>query len=368
MGRWWKDVGMVMGQCIRVLLKGKQTLVLLTVGMVVLIAMLLCLDGAKEEKSRISIGMADEDNSPLSTDVISGMQQLDLYDVTVGKEKELLQALKAGELEAVCVFKEGYEAAVEAGNTGKLVTIYETEHSAALLVGDILAGVMMQEICTAKGYLTLKKYMEESDRELQQTLSEYRQYVSSVLLAEEDAFSFDVTYLSADAEVVSKPAQKLIYEQAIFAVFALMAGLLAVYTVLPFRRMCHGNLAKRVKTLPVQAGAVYVGNVLGALVLPFLFGGVFLACFFVRNKIEISTFFSLLICTLGYLCVIVCIMLVAAYGIQSQRVYQMGMLAIILIFGILGLASLVDGLLLPEGTTAWVPNGWYVRRVTELLN
>ena len=77
---------------------------------------------------------------------------------------------------------------------------------------------------------------------------------------------------------------------------------------------------------------------------------------------------SLHICTMLYICVIVCMMLLAAYIIKSQTVYQMGMLAMILIFGVCGLVSLVDGLLLPEGTVTWVPNGWFVRRMTEILN
>lgn len=367
MGRWCKELWLVMGQCLKMLLKGKQAVILLSAGVVLLIAMLVCMDGVKEEKSRIDIGMVDEDGSVLSKGVIEGMQQLDLYNVTVGREKELTDALRTGELAAVCVIKEGYEANVEAGKTDNLVTLYETENGAALLVGDILAGVMMQEICTAKGYLTLENYIEESGRSPELTLEQYREYVSSMLLLEENAFSFDVTYVSADAKAVSKPAQKVIYEQAVFAVFALMAGLLCVYAVLPFRSLCHGRLAARVKILPVPGSAVYAGSVLGALFLPLLFGIVFLLCFFVRNSIEFSTFFSLLVCTFGYLCVIVCIMLVAAYGIRSRTVYQMGMLAMILMFGIAGLASILDGLLLPEGAVSWVPNGWYVRRVAELL-
>jgi hypothetical protein len=61
-------------------------------------------------------------------------------------------------------------------------------------------------------------------------------------------------------------------------------------------------------------------------------------------------------------------MLFAAYIIKNHTVYQMGMLAMILVFGIFGLVSLVEGLLVPEGTADWIPNGWYVRKMTELLH
>jgi hypothetical protein len=61
-------------------------------------------------------------------------------------------------------------------------------------------------------------------------------------------------------------------------------------------------------------------------------------------------------------------MLFAAYIIKNHTVYQMGMLAMILLFGVFGFISVVDGLLVPEGTAVWVPNGWFVRKMTELTH
>lgn len=368
MGKWCREVWLSMLQSLKLLIRGKQTMVLLAAGMTMLVAMLLCMDEAKEEKSRIPIGIVDEDQSAMSQAVVEAMQRLELYTVTLGEKEELTEALKKGELVAVCLLREGFAGAVEQGETDNIVTLYETSGS-ALLMGDILAGAMMQEICMAKGYGILQKYEEKTDRESVMTLEEYRGYVEKFLEEEGDKFSFDVTYVVSDAdrEPVEKPAQESIYIQAVFAVFALMAGLMTVYAVLPFRNLRHGRLAEKIRTLPMRQSAVYAGSALGALIVPMGFGVVFLGCFAVRNTLEISTFVSLLICTMTYNCVIVCIMLVAAYGIRSQTMYQMGMLAMSLLFGICGLVSLVDGLLLPEGTVGWVPNGWYVRKIMEIL-
>lgn len=368
MRNWFREVWLAMGYSLKLLLKGKKTLILLTAGVVVLVAMLLSMDEVKEEKSKISIGMVDDDNTEFSRQVIAAMGELELYEVTTGNEEELVELLQQGELSAVCVLKKGFASSVERGKTNKLVTIYETADGGALLVGDILAGVMMQEICMAKSYQTLVSYEKKTGKETTLSLEEYRNYVEELLAAGETEFSFDVTYLSAENKSVGKPSQSLIYEQAIFAVFALMAGILAVYAVLPFRQLRYGRVAAKLKTLPVHGSALYIGSAMGAFVIPAVFGVVFLACFSVRNELEASQIISLLICTAVYVCVIVCMMLLAAYGIQSQTVYQMGMLAMIFVFGICGLVSLVDGLLLPEGTVTWVPNGWYVRRMTELLN
>lgn len=365
--RWIKEAWQVMVQSLRMLLAGKQTVLLLAAGLILLVTMLVNMEEAKEEKSKIVIGIADNNQSELSWSVMEGMKQKDLYEVIVGEEEELIELLKNNELSAVCVFKKNFANTVANGRTKNLVTIYETEDSNALLLGDIMAGVMMQEICTAKGYQMLLKYEKKTGRETSLSAEEYRDYVLAVLAEGGTEFRFDVSYLSREKEV-EKPSQSILYEQAIYAVFALMAGLISVYAVLPFRKMRHGKLAERMKTLPVHGSALYVGSALAGVWIPLGFGVLFLLCLFVRNPMEISEFLSLLVCTTVYICVIVCMMLLAAYGIKNHTVYQMGMLAMILVFGVFGLVSLVDGLLIPEGAATWIPNGWYVRRMTELYH
>ncbi len=366
--RWMKELWLAMVQSLRLLFFEKQTLVLLAAGITMLVAMLVCMDEVKEEKSKIAIGMVDEENSSFSKSIVADMMQIDLYEVTTGTEEELVSLLKQGDISAVCVLKEDLSEAIAAGDAKQLITIYETGDGSAMLVGDILAGVMMQEVCTSKSYQMLLKYEKRAKREEVPSVEEYQSYVDDVLAEGGSQFAFEVAYLSADNEEVKKPSQSVIYMQAIFAVFALMTGLLAIYAVLPFRQLCHGKTAGKIKTLPVYRSALYAGSAVGAFILPMAFGGVFLFFYKMRNAVNCSQFLSLLVCTVVYICVIVCMMLLTAYAIKNQTVYQMGMLAMILIFGILGLVSLADGLLLPEGTVIWVPNGWYVRRMTELIN
>ncbi len=368
MRNWIKDVWLAMEYSLRLLLAGKQTVLLLLVSLVLLTAMLAGMDEVKEEKSKIVIGMVNEDGSSLAEEIIASMGQKDLYQVVTGEEKELTKALKRGELSAVCVLKEGLAEAVAQGKTNHLVTIYETKNKSALLLSDILAGIMMQEICTAKSYQTFCTYAEKTARTEALSIEEYRDFVKKLSAEDGLNFSFDVTYMADGKTAVEKPSQAVVYEQAIFAVFALMAGLISIYSVLPFRQMHHGRLADRMKTLPVRGSALYAGGILTGLVIPMLFGGSFFVCLSLKNSLEFSKIISLLVCTAVYICVIVCMMLLAAYGIRNDTVYQMGMLAMILVFGVFGLISLADGLLVPEGMAAWVPNGWYVRKITELYH
>lgn len=366
--RWIKETLLMMVYSLKLLLAGKKAIVLLVTGLLILTFMLFSMEEVKEEKSKISVGIADQSNTEISAMVIDAMQQKDLYEIVLGREDELVEQLKNGEVSAVCVFKRSFADNLLKGKTKNLVTLYETSDHSALLLGDVLAGTMMQEICTAKGYQMLLKYQKKAGMEESLSTEEYREYVEQVLAEGGTEFSFEVTYVNRKNEEVKKPSQTVIYQQAIYAVFALMLGFLSVYAVLPFRQIRHGRLGDRIKILPIRQSAVYAGSALTGLFVPFVFGSMFLLCLFWKNKMEFSEFLSLLVCTMVYTCVIVCLMLFAAYIIKNQTVYQMGMLAMILLFGVLGFISVVDGLLVPEGTSVWVPNSWFVRKMTELYH
>ena len=366
--RFIKEMLLVMRYSLKLLLAGKRMIFLLVSGLVILIAMLMSMEEVKEEKSKISVGIADQSNTELSSMIIEAMQQKDLYGIILGSEDELVEKLKCGEVSAVCVFKRNFADNIIKGKTKNLVTMYETNDNRALLLGDVLAGTMMQEICTAKGYQTLLKYQKKAGNEEMLSVEEYREYVNNVLTEEGTKFSFEITYVNPKKEEVEKPSQSIVYQQAIYAVFALMLGLVSIYAVLPFRQMKHGRLAERIKTLPFYGISMYAGSALAALLVTFAFGASFLICLYWKNKMEISEIISLLICTMVYICVIVCLMLFATYIIKNHTVYQMGMLAMILLFGVFGFISVADGLLVPEGTAVWVPNGWFVRKMTELYH
>lgn len=368
MKNWWKDVFLAVWHSLKLQWKGKNTPVILCLGLVLMTGMLLEMDEVKEEKSRIVIGMVDEDQSYLSEKLRQETGNLDLYKVVDGLEKELIAMLRANELSAVCVIPKGYESSVMEGKERNLVTIYESSRSEALLVGDILAGILMQDICVAKGYLTLEEYCEKNTVENELSFQEYREYTEELLKEEGMNFRFDVEYISVEGEQVERPAQSLVYTQGILAVFALITGVLAMYAVLPFQQMLHGEMKKKLLTLPVLRGAYAVGTAAAAFVLPVMFSVLFLGIFSTRQGFFAEQTFSLLVCTGGYVCGIVCIMLVLSCLISNKTVYQTGMLVMLFVFGIAGLVSVVEGVFIPEGMTAWIPNSRFVRQVTELLS
>lgn len=361
-----RETILVMELTLRLLLKGKQMMILFFGSLLLFAVMLLGMDGVKEEKTKQYIGMVAPADCAAVQEIVSGMQQKDLYEVILGEQEELLQQLKKGELSAVCVFPENFTESVAKGETDRLVTIFERKGAEAPLLEDILAGVMMQEICTAKSYQTLLDYEQRTEKETVLSEEEYKIFTDSLLEEWESGFSFDITYVADDGSEAVKPSREMIYEQAVFAVFALMTGFVSLYAVLPFRQMIHGRQAEKIRTVPLHKAAIYAGNALAGVILPLILGVLFLVGLILQNPERISKILSLLVCTTVYVCVIVCIMLITACGIKNPAVYRMGMLAMILIFGVFGLVSLVEGLLIPEGIAVWVPNGWYVQKMTDL--
>ena len=365
MRKWCRDCGQFFLHTVRLLLRGKETWILLFAGMCILCAMLLGMDAVKEEKSRVMIGVADEDGTEYSARVISRLQELDGYEVLAGEREELKERLEEGELSAVCVLREGYQEKVLDGEKDDLVLLYETNER-ALLLTDVLAGCMIPEICGAKGYLLFEEYLQARTEAYTETPEEYMAFAREYFSDEMFNFAFAVEYLSATGDAGEKPGNEVIYQQAIFAIFALMSGVVSVYACMPYHRLLHGRMAGQVKTLPYGKGAAVLGNFFAVLCLTGLFAVLFLSAFVIRNGMEFADFFAFLVCTLQYLCVIVCSMLLCAMGISSRQGYQVGMMAVVLFLGACGVISIAEGLLLPEGMGSWIPSSRFVRQMMEI--
>lgn len=365
MRRWIKEAGQTFLHTWKLFLHGKETWILLITGFVLLFVMLFSMDEVKEEKSLVVVGVADEDNSEFSSRVISRLNELEGYEVITGTQQELLSGLTKGEYAVVCVIREGYGENVLKAKTDDLVFIYETQQK-ALLFTDVLAGAMMQEICSAKSYLLFKEYLEERDGVCLESAEEYNAYMETYFSEEMFDFSFETEYVTVSGEERAKPGNAVIYLQAIFAIMAMMSGFLLIYAGMPYHRVCHGRIAVRMATLPGARSAKGIGAMLAAVSLTGGFIAVFLLGFTIRNGLNLSAFFAFLICTFLYLCVIVSIVFAAATVFSSQQTYQIVTVALMLVFGVFGLVSIADGLLLPEGACDWIPNARYVREMTSL--
>ncbi len=361
------DIGQFWLYTLKLLLRGKETLTVLAIGFVLLLAMLFAMDEVKEEKSKIAVGIVDEDHSLLSERLTERVKTVELYEIYEGEKSELIAQVAKGELSVVCVIRKGYEEAVSQGKTKDLFLLHQTEDG-GFLFSDVFAGIMMQDICDAKGYLLYAEYMEKKNGAVTESLDDYRAYVAECVGEDTFDFSFDIQYVAKDADrkATEAPGNEIIYVQAIFAIMALMLGFLAIYTTMPYHRLMHGKLAVKLHSVPVGKSAVVLGSALGSLTLQIIFAVAFLSVFTVKNQLGPETGILFLVCTCAYSCVIVGGILLGGTVISSETVYRISMLALVFVFGIFGLVSIIDGLLVPEGMGTWVPNGWYVREMTGL--
>ncbi|MGN0506741.1 MAG: ABC transporter permease [Lachnospiraceae bacterium] len=356
------EIHIVLLHTMRLLLKKKETLFVFGLGLFFFFALLFTLDEAKEEKSVVFIGIADEDNTELSKKLTERISECEVFSVTKAPLKELLNLQKAGSLTAVFVIREGYETAVNAGREERLIAMYEAEGKGLPLLADIVAGEMMQDICTAKGFLTYEEVMRRAGRETELlSKEEYAAYVMDCLTKETFDFSFETEYSDRQGSNTRAPEQSVIYVQVIFSVLAILIGFLAVYAVLPYADFCHGRSAARVRALPLSKASVLVGAGGAAFLTVITFGTTAVVLLSAKNGLPVSAFGQMFLCTAAYSGGIVILTMAAATVIKSRTGYQLFLLFLIVVFGAAGFLSVADGLLVQSELLRIVPNSVYVK-------
>lgn len=361
----WHDFYTTCGHALRLLFRSKETRIIFAVSLLLLFSLLYFVEDAKEEKSVIHIGIADEDQSRLSGALLQRVKENEVFLVSEGSLSELTDRLQRGKLAAVFLIKRGYEISIERGEEEKLITLYKTKESEIPLVNDILAGEMMLDICTAKGFIEYSKVMGETERTAI-TKEAYSEYVAQTMSEDIFDFSFQITYLSNEGRQDEEPKNTDIYRQLVLAVAALMMGIVSIYAASPYYNMCHGRASGRVRLLPANGVARLLGCTLAATVTVLFFGTVFLAVICWKDKGTPGEFLSMFLCTAGFCGGIVLIAIFAARVCKSFTSYQLTMLVLMVLFGIVGMISVFDGLLWQSEWLRLIPHDWYVRQMMNL--
>lgn len=362
MRNWIQELHTAALHSMRLLLWRKETRVVFCFGLVLMSALLFFLNEAKEEKSVVYIGLSDEDRTEKSAALAERIRKLPVFHVTEDSTKELLPLLKKGNLAAVFVIREGYEEKVSRGAEEKLLLVYEPETGKFPLLSDIVAGEMMYDICTAKGW---KIYEELAGAREDVTLlpdkNAYVTYVNSYLDDETFDFSFKTEYIDREGETGAVLENSVIYVQVIFSVLAMITGFLAVYAVMPYVELCHGKTAKRLRVLPIGKWSVAAGCGLSAFFVVAFFAALCVFVFAARNGLSAETFFCMLFATAGYSAFIVAVTLLLAGILPGAAVYQLTMLLLVVFCGTAGFLSVAEGLIGQGDILQLAPNSHYVK-------
>lgn len=365
-GKGWSELHAIWLHTMRLLLKKKQTLAVFALSLLFFFLLLFFLEEAKEEKSVVFLGVADEDQTALSRELAGKIRDCEAFSVTEAPLEELLFWLSQGKLAAVFFIKEGYEEAVNRGEERRLLTMYEADGMGLPLLADIVAGNMMHDICTSKGFLAYRKAMEGAGRG-QEALSKeaYAAYVKEFSKKEAFDFSFAAEYVDKGGADTDAPEQAAIYMQVIFAVLAMLLWFLAVYAVTPYADLCHGSAAKRLRLLPLTRALLPLGSGGAALSAILPFGVAAVAMLSVKNGISISGSLWMFLYTAAYSGGIVIMTMLSARAFRHTAGYQLFMLVVVVVFGAAGCASIAGGLLPGMDLLGFVPNSVYVKAMTR---
>lgn len=356
------EIHTVCFHALRLLFKKKQTLLVFAFSLLFFLLLLFFLEEAKEEKSVVFIGVVDEDQTESSKTLAERIRACEVFGVTEAPFEELLAMLQEGELTAVFVIRKGYEEALVRGEERRLLTMYEADGRGLPLLADIVAGEMMYDICTAKGFLAYEEVMEQAGREDEMLSQEaYAAYVMGFLTKEEFDFSFQVEYIDREGRNTGIPEQTVIYMQVIFAVLAMLLGFLSIYAVVPYADFCHGRAAKRMCVLPFCRLSVPIGSGFAALLSVLLFGTAAVFLFSLKNALSFSAVFQMFLYTAAYGSGIVIITMLSAKLWKRGESYQLFMLAVVVVFGAAGCFHIAGGLLPQMDWLGLVPNSMYIK-------
>lgn len=353
-------LGLFFGQTLRLLLGSRETMFVVLASFGIMLLLIGQMEVAKEEKSTIALGIVDEDETVLSGRLMDHLKENGLFAVSQGELSEELEKLRGGEVKAVLLIKEGYQQKLSEGAPEKVITVYETGQDGVPLLRDMIAGEMMADVCTAKGYLEYRSVWQERG-EPPLSKEEYAAYVAEGIESGRFEFCFETTYLGG-VETAEKPEPALIYRQLTLAVAAMLLEILAVYACVPYYRIRHGKMAERSRLLPASAWTLWAGCAMGALLFVLAFGILLVGLFSLRDGTLINALTRFLY-TAGFCSGIVVIAMLAAGRSGTIMQYQCGMLLLVLVSGILGMLSVFGGVLIPEKAADWMPNYWYIRHM-----
>lgn len=370
------DIGTKMKVSLKLIMKDKITVFVFLASCVCFFFLCATLNFSAEDQSRIPIGLANLDMIDDSQEATM-MSQV-LYDkvklspsfrVVAGTVDQLTRALENGEINCVFIIKNGYQERLRTGFTKGLIQIYKSKgNKNAAMLADIFAGEMIDEICLQKSYLAYKKLDFTGFEEL--TRSEYEQYVEQMKTEDDFKFSFEVELFDPDIVEVdyNKLDNAVLYREIIAGIFAMLLSFVILFSYTYVCMEKEQGILRRERITLQNRLANMLGILLSVLLTTFLLCLIFVACVCYYTKSQ-SAFGPLLNLSLGYALIMSIVFFFLARVTKGILSYQMIGAITILILGMLGFCTIVDGIafkkliILLENT----PNGWFIERFVDII-
>ena len=176
---------------LKILLKDRTADICFIICTGVMLCLLIGLKSVSEERSAVPIGLVVEDDSPEALELAENIKKTVSVYVSEGTREELEERLLDGYLNCIFIIDKGYGERIRNAETEDLVTIISGDDDRmSVIIGDIIAGHMLYDVCLNKGFRLYSSLPKEDKLDWY----EYRNYVLQLKEDPTFAFTFNVTY------------------------------------------------------------------------------------------------------------------------------------------------------------------------------
>lgn len=352
---------------LKLIVRDKVTIVLFGITVVLFLFMGNVLFHSAGDKSRIPVGITDEDHSKVSGDLIKRIKQVNGLKVIEGTGEELNKELENQKIEGIFIIKEGYEKKIKGGHMLDLVTFsYVKENTMAALLPDIFAGEMLYDICLSKG-MNLYYNLEEGVmvKERIYTQEEYIGYIGKLAENPEFAFTFQIETL-----IKNIPDNSIIYVQITFGILGILLAFIILFMSSNSMIDKESGIGARLRTTLIKNPSKIAGDILAVMginsILNIGFTGIVCWTFKTLSIREMGSVYlllwaytlayTLLFCALSHIC-------------KHITSFQTAGSFLVILGGFAGFLHIVEGLLPMQFLKflELLPNSWFIKRITDII-
>lgn len=322
-----------------------------------------------DKVSGIPIGVVDQDETKLSKEALSNLNNIDGLVVNEGHQKDLKKELDSGRIMALFIIKSGYETNIKSCRIKNAVTLQYLEGSKyANIISDIVAGAMMNQICLYKGI----EYYESLEHKqamlgvevLKKTAEQYEN-------KEINRFQFDLQFRVAEGkeEINAGNAKNTVITREFYlGILSMLTAVVMLFSVITLRRTKGIEIRERVTR--ISKSMYEIGRMLSVLIVALLLSigiGVVIYRTFEFDRLDI------LLELIGYvwLLFLLNLLLFSILSMCFEKItsYQFVGLGVILIMGTLSILAYVGQFLVNFNTEIlkFIPNYWFLSRITGIM-
>lgn len=356
------------GFCLRLFFSDRAAFLVFCISVFLFLFCMADLNRGADEMAAIPIGLIDLDGSEKSRELAGKLQNLESFFVRYGTYEELVTLLQDGEIRCILEIKKGYQREISEGKYRELICVYHEEgDNVATLVTDIAAGEMMYDICQAHAYFAYEKLptgeKEKFSRE------EYEAYAASLIGGEDFDFAFEFRFVEDGGSKREEGLKNsLFYRQMIAAMAAMLFSLFAMSAMAGVCQQKESGITRRAFLLGMGRVPETLGNLLACTFLNMVLVAVFAVCVGAGTG-EWKKIFPIFWTSAVFSVMMALIYYLLAKAAGGLFIYQIVGTLILVVLGICGFCSIVEGILLPD-FPKWfhlLPNCAYSRCIIKIL-